>query len=321
MRYLLRSAPVSLATALLLSLYSPGYSSEYYKWMDESGNIHFSDSLANVPEKYRDQLESRKVDDDKTSSPEQPGQARPQLKSPPRGREEGKQAKKYEVPYKPFEDAEGSVKRVIIPVKFNGSVEAPLAIDTGSPDTLISVELAEKLGLFEKDKAALLVPIGGLGGTEIAVRSIVASIQVGDAVIHFVPIIIFDNKTQRGKKKFESFEGLLGLDFVSEYSMTVNAKKRTVVFEELQVDAEHPGGHDQKWWTDTFKEFASSCAGWKAYSEKVDRKIKSSMRSINNEDMDLKAFADYQYSESEKLLDKLNQYAVQNSVPMHWRTY
>jgi hypothetical protein len=34
-----------------------------------------------------------------------------------------------------------------------------------------------------------------------------------------------------------------------------------------------------------------------------------------------KDFADYQYREAEKLFDKLDDYARENAVPMHWRQY
>jgi hypothetical protein len=300
-----------IAVALLFSLCSSGYSADYYKWTDENGSLHFSDSLQNVPEKYRNQVEKSGLIDN-APSPTEPLVKSHQAK-PPSGYEEskGKPSKRFEVPYKPYE---GSAKRVIISAVFNGSVTAPMAIDTGAPGTVISVTLAEKLGLFEEDQGRLVIKTGGIGGTAPAIRSIIDNIHVGGAKSEFIPTTIIDSIS-------DSFDGLLGLDFVSNYSMTIDSKRKMVVFEELPVDPDHPGGHDEEWWTNNFREFAASRAKWKAYSEALEKKIRDSMQSTGNKDVSRKAFADFQYKEADKLLDKLNRYAAEHSVPMEWRQY
>jgi hypothetical protein len=300
-----------LAAGLILFLCAPGYPGGYYKWTDESGEIHISDSLGNVPEKYRNQIERKTYENE----PPSPAERSDGVSSPgvPQAAEKGEEKKppRYEVPYKAYE---GSAKRVIIKVVFNGSVTAPMAIDTGAPGTVISSSLAKKLGLFDEGQGRLLITTGGIGGSAPAVRSIIDTIQVGGAKIEFVPTTIIAPIS-------DAFDGLLGLDFVSNYSVTIDSKRKVVVFEELPRDADHPGGHDREWWTSLFREFAASRATWKAYSEALDKKIRNSMRSTENEDTDRKAFADDQYREAEKLFDKLNQYARENSVPMHWKQY
>ena len=57
-----------IAAALLFSLCSPGYSAEYFKWMDDSGELHISDSLSNVPAKYRRGIESKRFEVSKPST-------------------------------------------------------------------------------------------------------------------------------------------------------------------------------------------------------------------------------------------------------------
>jgi len=313
---------VCFATASLLFC-SSVYAGEYFKWTDESGNLHFSDSLGNVPEKYRRQIETKKFDNEEpepspTSEPSSLSTPQESLKKArnlkkSRGDEEGegKQPKRYEVAYKPYE---GSAKRVIVSVLINGTVTAPMAIDTGAPGTILSVSLARKLGLFDESHGRLFTMAGGIGGRAPAVRSIIDTIQVGGARTVFVPTTII-------KKMSDSFEGLLGLDFVANYSVTIDVRRKVVIFEELPIEPDHPGGHDQEWWTALFKEFASSRTAWKDYSELLDKKIRESMSSVGNEDIEKKDFADYQCREVGKLFDKLNRYAVQNAVPMHWRTY
>ena len=182
------------------------------------------------------------------------------------------------------------------------------------PGTIISVPLATKLGLFDEDHGRLLISTGGIGGSAPAVRSIIDTVEVGGAVNTFVPITII-------KPISDSFDGLLGMDFFSNYSVTIDTKRNVVIFEELPIDPEHPGGHDKEWWTTLFKEFSTSRARWKAYGESLDKKIRDSMQSIGNEDAERKKFAEDQYREADKLFDKLNRYAQEHSVPMHWKQY
>lgn len=300
-----------IAAVLILSLSAPGYPGGYYKWTDEDGNLHISDTLGNVPEKYRGQIEHKTYSNEEPPPAEQ-SEAAPSSRVQRAGEKgEEKQPRRYEVPYVPNE---GSAKRVIIKAVFNGSVTAPMAIDTGAPGTVISSTLAKKLGLFDEDQGRLLITAGGIGGSTPAVRSIIDTIRVGEAKIEFVPTTIIAPISN-------AFDGLLGLDFVSNYSVTIDAKRKVVVFEELPRDPDHPGGHDREWWTSLFREFAASRATWKAYSEALDKKIRDSMRSIGNEDTDRKSFAEDQYREAGKLFDKLDRYARENSVPMHWKQY
>lgn len=205
-----------VSAALILSLCAPGYSGGYYKWTDESGNLHISDSLGNVPEKYRNQIERKTYENE---SPSPAGQSDGVTSSSvQRDAEKGeeRQPRRYEVPYAPYE---GSAKRVIIKAVFNGSVTAPMAIDTGAPGTVISSSLAKKLGLFDEGQGRLLITTGGIGGSAPAVRSIIDTIQVGGAKIEFVPTTIIAPIS-------DAFDGLLGLDFVSNYSVTIDSKGR-----------------------------------------------------------------------------------------------
>ncbi len=310
-----------VAAVVLVLFCSPGFSGEFYKWTDDSGNVNFSDSLDKVPEKYRSQIESRRFgnnDEERggneninTAPPESLERPHVQRRLPDAEDQTAQPLKRYEVPYKPYE---GSAKRVIVEAKFNGSVTAPMAIDTGAPGTVISVALAKKLGLLDESHGRLFIAAGGIGGTARAIRSIIDDIQVGEARSHFIPTTITAELSK-------SFDGLLGLDFVSNYSITIDSKRKVVVFEEIPTDPDNPGGHDQEWWTGVFKEFATSRTDWKNVSIALDKKIRESVVSGDARLTAQKDFAEYQYREAEKLFDKLNKYARENAVPMHWRQY
>lgn len=307
----IRSYTFVAASVLLLTPCFPVHSEDMYKWTDESGGIHFSDSLAKVPQKYREQLE-RKGYEEAPPRQLEPNDSTPRPRSSAvDNKSDAKHPTKYEVPYMPYE---GSAKRVIVTAVFNGSVSAPLAIDTGAPGTVISYGLAKRIGLLDEDQGKLQVVIGGIGGTAPAIRSIIDTVQVGGAKSEFVPTTI-------SAPISNAFDGLLGLDFVANYTVTIDTKRKVVVFEELPSDPELPGGHDRDWWSSLFREFAESKARWKSYSEDLDKRISASMRSIDNKDIGTKAFAEQQYREADKLFDKLNRYAREHSVPMHWKQY
>ena len=46
------------ALPFLLALATAAAASDYYKWVDAAGSIHFSDSLEGVPPQYRNQIEA-----------------------------------------------------------------------------------------------------------------------------------------------------------------------------------------------------------------------------------------------------------------------
>jgi len=213
---------------------------------------------------------------------------------------------KYEVPYK---DHVGRARRIIVNVTLDGSITVPMALDTGATGMLISSRLAEKLGIFKGNEGKLLWAAGGIGGTVPAVITVINTVQVGKARDEFIPTIVT-------KTAFEGFEGLIGMDFMANYSVHIDTKNRVVVFEEIPARPNMPGGHDEAWWRTTFHEFATMQSTWKKYRDYL--------YGLKDENYDLKVLrelADRQLIEAEKLMTKLNGYAIDYMVPMEWRKY
>jgi len=220
---------------------------------------------------------------------------------------DGQQAlKKIEVPYTAFE---GTARRVIIPVQLNGSVTAKMALDTGSPGMIIFDRLASRLGIFEKDDGKLLTYSAGIGGEAPSILTIVDTVQVDGAEDNFIPTDIVASLS-------DSFDGLIGMDFMANYTIRIDTAKRVVVFEELPDRQNMPGGHDETWWRSNFENFSSRRTAWKQFRAHLNT------QKIEQERLERwKRFADRQYREADRLFTKLNNYAVTNSVPMHWRQY
>lgn len=298
--------------ALFLALDMESGAQSFYKWVDEEGETHYADTPAGIPAKYRNQVKEGQFAKRPPPSAEvRPDSQRPAEAPSPEGAE--RKLKKYEIPYIPYE---GSSRRVIIPVRFNNSVTANMALDTGAPGLVISTQLAEKLGLFEKDTGLLLTRAGGIGGSTPAMRTVIETIQVGDARDTFIPATITAKLT-------EAFEGLVGMDFMSNFSVTIDTQGRKLVLEELPISSARPGGHDEEWWRINFHDFAATRSDWRRFADFMAEQERN--RTIpgasSSQIKRWKALAEKQYIEADKLFTRLDRYAANNAVPMNWRKY
>lgn len=209
--------------------------------------------------------------------------------------------KRYSISY------DGGARRIIVPVTFNNRVTANMLLDTGAPGMHISYELAQKLGLLDDQESSLLVMIGGIGGSVPAVLTIMDSISVGEAEDHFIPTFI-------SSRISDEFEGLIGMDFMANYEVRIDTKKRIVIFEELAQSSDLPAGHDERWWRSTFQQFKSLRLMWEEY-----RKETFEQASYSDREKKIRAFVDMQYKKASELCDRLSVYASEHSVPLEWR--
>jgi hypothetical protein len=196
--------------------------------------------------------------------------------------------KHYAVPYS------GSSRRIIIPVTFNNRVTAPMLLDTGAPGMHISYGLAEKLGIIDSRENELRVMIGGIGGTTPAILTIIDRIDVGEAGADFIPTLVSDSISP-------NFEGLVGMDFMTKYSVRIDTRKRVVIFEELPQYLNMPGGHDESWWRSTFYNFRSIKSAWAGYRKSI---VKQS--SYTAQQREVKTFVNRQYEKANELNNRLS---------------
>lgn len=294
-----------LFIALLLSIgmAASAYCAELYEWTDKDGVKHYTDSKVKIPEEYRDNYETLnsrkkalyKSSNNKDSSSEP----------------ENYQPKIYRVPFKGFE---GSSRRIIVNVTINNRVTVPFAVDTGSPGMIISAGLAQKLGLLEKKKGILLSRAGGIGGSAPAIRTIVDTVEMGGARDSFIPTTVIERMSP-------AFQGLIGMDFMSRYSIYIDHENNSLVLREIPPSEERPGGRGKQWWTRTFSEFNAYREAWSDLSKDL---AEYERNTIHNTDMtdnsfiELKELADWQEDEASRLILKLKRFARDNSVPTSW---
>ncbi len=221
---------------------------------------------------------------------------------------------RHEIAYDPYE---GSTQRVIINVTLNGRVQARLAVDTGAPKTFISGALAERLGLMNQTSAGVWTRAGGIGGSTLAIRTIIDTIRVGDIEQQFFPTTIVPEVST-------AFEGLIGMDFLSLFVTHIDPARRLLILEDVAPTSIVYGQRNEQWWRSNFKELASLRRGWRDYAEQFNKEIESSNITAGGGIEDARLVLDFarrQALEAERLLDQLNRRAVQYLVPMNWREY
>ena len=293
------SNSLGVVMALVVSTGAVAFGGELLRWVDDAGVTHFARSLESVPEKYRKQIKPEAVRAERQPNAQVEQRSNPALpmSEPAGGGGRSTTLKTYEVP---FEAYEGDAQRVIVSVTFNGSVTVPMLIDTGAPGVIISPKVANRLGLFGNDEGMVVTAAAGIGGQVPAVRTFLDTVQVGGAKDTFIPATITDSISQ-------SFEGLIGMVFMSKYSFKIDSVRNVVVFEEVQPDPRAPGGRGERWWRNQFKELHALRAAWEQYA------------SNGGADDQVRMLARNQVAEADKLLSKLDRYASMHAVPQPWR--
>jgi hypothetical protein len=284
----------TILSLILILLSQPGFA-DLYKWVDDEGTVHMTDALSQVPPKYRDQVDRRSL-----QSAGEPG-------IQPTVRVSGNNVSRLrhvEVSYLAFE---GRSRRIIIPVTFNDSVKANLLLDTGSPGLMITPSLADRLGLIDGQETSLRIMTGGIGGSTPAILAVVDSVQVGDARSEFLPATITTMPSAQ-------FEGLVGMDFMANYKVSIDIEKSILTFDELPPQSDRPGGHDEAWWRSNFERFESLRDEWTRYLERAD----SESLASSEKEKRLK-IAKEQFAAADDLCRRLERYARDNAVPTTWR--
>jgi hypothetical protein len=108
---------------------------------------------------------------------------------------------------------------IIVPVTLNRTLSANLLLDTGASMTMISRRIATALALYATSSRQF----SGVGGNVTAQIARVDSLKVGDAEVNGMPVSIHD------LSQTPAFEGLLGMDFLGRFQVSVDTAKRVLV--------------------------------------------------------------------------------------------
>jgi clan AA aspartic protease (TIGR02281 family) len=194
----------ALAISFICLCFPGGVFSEFYKYIDKNGNVHFADALHQIPPEYRDQLDVYEGAEDHLS------------------KEEKQTALKEE-----DETMETDVvirgNNVLIPVQLGygeKEIEVVMVLDTGASIVAINHEIADQLGIKEVQKGSARV----VGGQEINFNTAKLSyVRVGNFQKNDLLTGIIDHQG-----KSAPFNGLLGMNFLQHFEYDIDFEKQVV---------------------------------------------------------------------------------------------
>lgn len=169
---------------------------EYFRWIDETGVLHITDNLHNVPPAQRGNA-------GRTQVQEAPRRPENQVKEPQR---------RASVPI----ERHGQV--VVIQATLNNKRSAKFVVDTGASYTLISNALARDLSIDVGANPKTL-PFQTANGLIQAPVTSLESIAVGGMEIRNLPAAVHDAVPD------PEVAGLLGLNFLSNFRMDIDTQK------------------------------------------------------------------------------------------------
>lgn len=194
----MKAAGVLLAFFLILAG-AASVEAQTFRWVDEQGQVHYSEGLGNVPERYRATAQPL---------PSQRGPASPAEPSPEAAARPGL----VKIPFKP-----GSPIRVS--AKINGGGPVTLILDTGADTTVVNPLALWRIGI--STWFAPRAEIRGATGTQRVDIVQVESIEVEQAKAG--PFTIIAHDVEMG-----SVDGLLGRDFLNHFNVNIDTSAGVV---------------------------------------------------------------------------------------------
>lgn len=184
---------------LLASFLWPGSArpAEMIRWVDDQGVVHFTDSLKNIPEKFRS-----KVTRLKTSGPA------------PAPIPDDKALVKFQ--------KQGEL--MVVQGLLNEKTAVKFVVDTGASYTTISQAVAQQLGLNLENPSTMISLQTANGVIEAPLVS-VGSLEVGGFALKDLTVVVHDVFPD------PNIAGLLGLNFLSQFHLGIDSKNGILYLE------------------------------------------------------------------------------------------
>ena len=184
-----RLRPLLILLALLAAPVAA--QAQMFRWADDQGQVHYSEGLDSVPERYR--AMARPV-----ALPTSPPAAEPRGAGTPAG--------VTKIPFKPGAP-------IMVSVKINGGGPVTLMLDTGASITVVNPLALWRLGI--STWFAPQAEIRGATGTTNVDVVRVQSIEVGEAKAGPMTIVAHDIESKE-------VDGLLGRDFLDHFNVNID---------------------------------------------------------------------------------------------------
>ena len=274
---------------ILLAVMVPSSYGELYKWVDEKGTIHFTDDLLSVPERYRQDAETRNPPKDISTS--QPQEEPKSIPPPPVSEEKGitvDLVRKHEL--------------FLVEVVLNGWKKQQFIIDTGATFTLINRQTARELGITINETTPFIqvASVSDIISTPLVTLE---SLRVGKAEVENVEILIYPMAG--------GADGLLGNSFLNKFKVEIDSINNKMTLHPMKgiPSPEYPGGYSKGYWVGQFRFYHRNLEDLKRLKTKIESQgAQGELIRINNT---------IRYFENQ--LSELERRASFAGVPRNWR--
>jgi clan AA aspartic protease (TIGR02281 family) len=274
---------------IIMVTFAPPSYGEMYKWVDEKGTVHFTDDLSSIPEKYRQDAETRKPSKE-TLTP-QP-QEKPKSFLPEKISEPGgitiDLVRKHEL--------------LLAEVILNGRIRQYFIVDTGASFTLINRAAAKELGITI-DENTPFMPIFTASSLVFLPLVTLSSLRVGEAEVENVDVLIHDMPSDSA--------GLLGNSFLNKFKVMLDSVNGKMTLYSMQgtPSPDRPGGYGRDFWVSQFRFYNRVLEELKKVKRKYEgRGSSSELIRVNNA---------IRYFENQ--LSEFERKASFAGVPRNWR--
>jgi len=201
----LPSIPSFIRVVILLSgffLLPSFLSAGFYTWKDKAGTVHFTDSYHSIPAAYRNRAQETN-----------------------QGRDNSTGVLSKDTPQRVVIHFERQDNVIVVQAVLNWKLPVLFHLDTGASCTMITREDAIALGIDPDSKPTVKGYIADGSMVELA-GMVLPSLAVGGAEVNNLEVVI-------GKMR------LLGMDFLREFHLTVDAGRGQLILERKYGGREH----------------------------------------------------------------------------------
>jgi clan AA aspartic protease (TIGR02281 family) len=235
--------PRMVRTALLIGIVSfcvPA-TAEIYRWVDESGKMHFTQDLGQVPGRYRSSSKAA-AEAPKGRSPVQhytPRSSPALIDAGGPSRESKQRGRSHHV------RVQRAGSSMHVKVRINDRLDVPFIIDTGATDVVLPTWAAKELGLPVSGPGVRTSPRQTANGVIQAPVVMLDSVRLGTAEVKHVAGLA--NASMR--------EGLLGLSFFNHFTYNIDAARGLVTLTDngLAEEGTLRGGRSKGQWRSEFR--------------------------------------------------------------------
>ena len=194
---------LSLLVAILAAVaWPPAAVAQFYRWIDEHGNVHYAEGIDNVPQRYRD-----------TAIPLGMRNA-PAVATPP-GAASTPGAGETVIRFVPG-------RHILVDARINGAATVKLILDTGAAGTLISPRALAAAGVSLTRGTRAAKTRGVVKDVDVEVTQVaIESLEVGGARVGRMVVASYD-------MDMPDAEGLLGQDFLGHFNVMIDSASGTV---------------------------------------------------------------------------------------------